>query len=69
LCSLIVATATEGSHVLPPSVERNARMPAPPSYVTTTVPFGCTTGCPPIPLEPGVFFGPHVRPPSLEVLM
>ena len=44
-------------------------MPAPPSYGTTTVPFGCTTGWPPMPLVPGVFFAPQVSPPSVDVLM
>ena len=44
-------------------------MPAPPSYGTTTVPFGCTTGWPPIPLPPANFGAPQVRPPSVEVLI
>ena len=44
-------------------------MPAPPSYGTMTLPFGWTTGWPPTPLPPGVFGGPQVRPPSVEVLM
>jgi hypothetical protein len=43
-CSLTLATATEVCQVAPPSVERNERMPAPPSYGTITVPSGCTTG-------------------------
>src|SRR2546430_16571130 len=59
--------------VAPPSVEVNASMSDPntPSIGTTTVPLGCTTGCPPMPCTESAVFkaGPQVRPPSIEVLI
>src|SRR5262245_14166578 len=70
-CSLTLAIATEACQVAPPSIERNERMLAPPSYGTITLPFGCTTGCPPRPVSrpPVGVAGPQVRPPSVDVLM
>src|SRR5437773_3524569 len=56
----------------PPSVERNAAIvPFRLSKGTITVPFGCTSGCPPIPCGwPAVPTGvDQVTPPSLDVLM
>src|SRR5215472_7323776 len=54
--------------LLPPFVELKADM-VPPSNGTTTVPLGCTKGCPPIP--PALFAVPiafpHVSPPSVDV--
>src|ERR1700679_118781 len=56
----------------PPLVERKADMPPSKSANgTTTVPFGCTTGLPPMPLSlAAVVMGvPQVTPPSVDVLM
>src|SRR2546430_10494185 len=69
LCSVSAATTTDDVHVAPPSVERNARM-LPELYGTTTVPFGWTTGWPDSPPgTDGMRTGPHVAPPSTEVLI
>lgn len=72
-CSLIVATVTGAVHVVPPSVDSNARMLDrnwSPSG-TITVPFGCTSGLPPVPNAPFVVpcFALHVLPPSVDVLI
>src|SRR4051794_8345421 len=59
-------------HVAPPSVERNAAsLPFRLSNGTITLPFGCTSGCPPSPFSfpaggTGVL---QVLPPSVDVLM
>src|SRR4051794_35571136 len=65
-------TVTARDQLAPPSVDLNAgclmlRL----SNGTITVPFGCTSGWPPIPLSlPAVGEGSlHVSPPSAEVLM
>src|SRR2546429_3097906 len=57
---------------VPPLVEVNERIADPlAEYGTTTVPLGCTTGCPPRPdgLPDGEIDGDQVAPPSLERLM
>ena len=57
----------------PPSVDMNEKMRGglKPSMGTMTVPFGWTTGWPPMATNLlGMVLGvPQVRPPSLEVLM
>src|SRR3954465_280947 len=67
-----LAIETARVQVPPPLVDMNADMPPSKSAKgTMTLPFGCTTGLPPIPKSPpcvpcGAL---HVRPPSMEVLM
>src|SRR6185312_3301761 len=66
------AILTEAFQLAPPLVELKALMPPPKSAkLTTTVPFGNTRGWPPMPESKlaGFFAGPHVAPPSVEVLM
>src|SRR6516165_45844 len=67
-------TATVAPQEAPPLVllnERISSLPAKDSKGTTTVPLGCTTGCPPSPVAPplGARAGPQVRPPSVEVFI
>ena len=70
------ATVPEGAIVVgadqltPPLVDENADSPKV-SIGTTTLPFGCTSGCPPIPVArfEVVVAAPQVRPPSLDVLI
>src|SRR5439155_14377879 len=67
------ATLTDRLHVPPPSVDRNEMIAFSNALAagTTTVPFGCTTGCPPSPVARlAVATGvPQVSPPSCDVLM
>src|SRR5438876_5339115 len=69
----IGVTCLIADQLAPPSVERNTSREfwlQPPAIGTTTVPFGWTTGWPPVALAvlAGVSTGPHVSPPSVEVL-
>src|SRR6185312_8841953 len=70
---LVVATKTLALQLLPPLVELKARiaLELAEENGTITVPFGCTTGCPPRPLglPEGCLSGPQARPPLVEVLM
>ena len=58
-------------YVEPPFDEMNDSIPIPPPIGTTTVPFGCTSGWPPI--TPNALLGTvdcvHVWPPSVERAM
>src|SRR5438105_3853706 len=69
----ICAARTVLLQVLPPSVDRKERIAVSKqsSMGTMTVPLGCTRGCPPMTQAlSGVVCGaPHVKPPSLEVLI
>src|SRR5476651_920893 len=69
---LTFATNTDEPQLAPPSVEVNASIATFPKAQngTTTLPFGCGSGSPPWPTAPSAefFAGPHVRPPSLDVL-
>src|SRR5216684_2011032 len=70
---LMVAIVTASVRVAPPSVDPKDAILARPSIDsngTTTLPLGCTTGCPPRPWACwGVEIGTlHVAPPSLDVL-
>src|SRR3954447_23108363 len=71
--SEIVEMVVEGPQLAPPVVEVNVSILSPlhDSKGTITVPLGCTTGWPPIPLmkSADVSSGPQVRPPSVEVLI
>src|ERR1039458_2482281 len=68
---------TDAVQFSPPSFELNADIKAillfttTVSIGTTTVPFGCTSGWPPIPCAESAVGsgGPHVSPPSEEVLI
>src|SRR4029453_17739664 len=69
----IGVTCTIADQLAPPSTEPNTSREfwlQPPVIGTITVPLGCTTGWPPVALAvlAGVSTGPHVSPPSLEVL-
>ncbi len=63
-------TVTGDDQLAPPLVEVKAEIPVI-SIGTTTVPLGCTSGCPPMPDDRFAVCvaGPHVNPPSLEVLI
>src|SRR5947208_4454179 len=69
----ICAARTVLLQLLPPSVERKERIAVSKqsSMGTMTVPLGCTRGCPPMThaLSGVVNAGPHVLPPSVEVLI
>src|SRR3981189_542419 len=69
VCLLTALIVTAEPPVDPPLVERNARMDVSVALARgpITVPFGETTGCPPMPvLFEAVFLAaPQVRPPSL----
>src|SRR5712692_3780442 len=70
--SVIDEMVTEAFQLTPPLVEvKDCMNPVSPSYGTTTVPFGCTTGWPPMPWARSAVFnaGPQVWPPSVEVLI
>src|SRR2546421_4648516 len=70
---MFCATSTTRLQLAPPSVDLNASTEASKqsSMGTMTVPLGWTTGCPPMThaLSGVVFAAPHVRPPSVEVLI
>src|SRR5215471_9446401 len=70
---LMLETRTVAPQEAPPLVLLNERISplAQDSKGTTTVPLGCTTGCPPSPVAPplGARAGPQVRPPSVEVFI
>ena len=58
--------------LVPPFVDtKDSMAPSDPvSIGTTTVPFGCTTGCPPMTLDPaGMLASAHVKPPLVETDM
>src|SRR2546423_12429829 len=67
------ATVTLLLQVAPPLVETNEMIAVSKAFAagTTTVPFGCTTGCPPSPVALlAVGTGePQVSPPSVDVLI
>src|SRR5438132_449854 len=72
-CELTFETSTGAVQVNPPFVELNASTVVSNALFigTTTRPFGCTSGCPPIPvalLAVGVE-GPQVSPPSVDVFI
>src|SRR4051812_41264947 len=73
VCLLTEAMVTGVLQVEPPLVDRNARIEVSLALAigTITVPLGCTTGWPPIPVAlPPVFLAtPHVNPPSVDVLI
>ena len=70
-CEVTLAIRTEAPQEVPPLVEVTERIADPfAEYGTTTVPLGCTTGCPPRPdgLPDGEVGADQVAPPSLERL-
>ena len=71
VCAPTDATVTAVLQLAPPLVERNARIEVSVALAigTTTVPLGCTTGCPPMPVAlPDVLSAaPQVSPPLVEV--
>src|SRR5438105_15088365 len=69
-----LATCTAAPQLAPPSVDEKDSIAAPtnpPKKGTITVPLGCTSGCPPIPLPPPpvplLSAGAQVWPPSVDV--
>src|SRR5213595_1639613 len=66
-CEVTLAIRTVALHEVPPLVDVNERIA---EYGTTTVPLGCTTGCPPRPdgVPDGETGADQVAPPSLERL-
>src|SRR5208283_3468899 len=72
VCACTRTIFAGADQLVPPFVELNAAIsPASRRTGTTTVPLGCTRGCPPIPpAESAVGVAvPQVNPPSLEVLI
>jgi hypothetical protein len=71
-CSETLATRTGFDQLAPPLVERMEMICVSKAFAegTITVPLACTSGCPPRPIAllAVAIGGPHVRPPSVDLL-